>query len=96
MIPLRPELVEFMDPRSLCRYACTSKTLCKDVRDLKAWDLLAIAQCRALCGVRLRSRACSLTFAGGGSLTNSGRTIRRRRFILMGSEIFVLRALLGG
>jgi len=44
MIPLRPELVEFMDPRSLCRYACTSKTLCKDVRDLKAWDLLAIAQ----------------------------------------------------
>ena len=44
MIPLRPELVEFMDPRSLCRYACTSKTLCKDVSDLKAWDLLAKAQ----------------------------------------------------
>ena len=44
MIPLRPELVEFMDPRGLCRYACTSKTLCKDVRDLKAWDLLARAQ----------------------------------------------------
>ena len=44
MIPLRPELVEFMDPRSLCRYACTSKTLCNDVRDLNAWDLLAKAQ----------------------------------------------------
>ena len=44
MIPLRPELVEFMDPRSLCHYSRTSKTLCKDVSDLKAWDLLARAQ----------------------------------------------------
>ena len=44
MIPLRPELVEFMEPASLCRYSCTSKTLCKDVRDTKAWALLAQAQ----------------------------------------------------
>jgi len=44
MIPLRPELVEFMEPASLCRYSCTSKTLCKDVRDTKAWALLARAQ----------------------------------------------------
>ena len=44
MIPLRPELVEFMEPASLCRYSCTSKTLCKDMRDTKAWALLARAQ----------------------------------------------------
>ena len=44
MITLRPELVEFMEPASLCRYSCTSKTLCKDVRDTKAWALLAQAQ----------------------------------------------------
>ena len=44
MIPLRPELVEFMEPASLCRYSCISKTLCKDVRDTKAWALLARAQ----------------------------------------------------
>ena len=33
-----------MEPASLCRYSCTSKTLCKDVRDTKAWALLAQAQ----------------------------------------------------
>lgn len=43
-IPLRPELVEFMSPRSLCRYACASKKLYRDVRDTKAWELLARAQ----------------------------------------------------
>ena len=44
MIPLRPELVEFMEPASLCHYSSTSKTLQKDVRDAKAWELLAKAQ----------------------------------------------------
>ena len=44
MIPLLPPLVEFMDPRSLCRYGSTNKTLGKDVRDTKAWELLAKAQ----------------------------------------------------
>jgi hypothetical protein len=44
MIPLLPPLVEFMDPRSLCHYSSTSKTLQKDVRDTKAWELLAKAQ----------------------------------------------------
>ena len=44
MIPLLPPLVEFMDPKSLCHYSGTSKTLRKDVRDTKAWELLAKAQ----------------------------------------------------
>ncbi len=44
MIPLLPPLVEFMDPKSLCRYSRTSKTLQKDVRDTKAWEILARAQ----------------------------------------------------
>ena len=44
MIPLLPPLVEFMDPRSLCHYSSTSKTLQKDVRDTKAWEILARAQ----------------------------------------------------
>ena len=44
MIPLLPPLVEFMDPMSLCHYSGTSKTLRKDVRDTKAWELLAKAQ----------------------------------------------------
>ena len=44
MIPLLPPLVEFMDPRSLCHYSGTSKTLRKEVRDTKAWALLARAQ----------------------------------------------------
>ena len=44
MIPLLPPLVELMDPTSLCRYSGTSKTLRKEVRDTKAWALLARAQ----------------------------------------------------
>ena len=44
MIPLRPELVEFLDPQGLCRYSGASKTLRNDVRDTKAWELLAKAQ----------------------------------------------------
>ena len=44
MIPLLPPLVEFLDPRSLCRYGSTNNTLGKDVRDTKAWEILARAQ----------------------------------------------------
>ena len=44
MIPLLPPLVEFMDLKSLCHYSSTNKTLGKDVRDTKAWELLAKAQ----------------------------------------------------
>ena len=44
MIPLLPPLVEFLDPQGLCRYSCASKTLRNDVRDTKAWQLLAKAQ----------------------------------------------------
>ena len=44
MIPLLPPLVEFMDPKSLCHYSGTSKMLRKEVRDTKAWALLADAQ----------------------------------------------------
>ena len=44
MIPLLPPLVEFMDPKSLCHYSGTSKMLRKEVRDTKAWALLARAQ----------------------------------------------------
>ena len=44
MIPLRPELFTFTDPKSLCLLTCTSKTLRKDVRESKAWARLAEAQ----------------------------------------------------
>ena len=43
-IPLRPELVEFMDVRSLCQYQCCSKACGKDVREANAWSLLAGVQ----------------------------------------------------
>ena len=43
-IPLRPELFEFMDVRSLCQYQCCSKTCGKDVREANAWSLLAGVQ----------------------------------------------------
>ncbi len=44
MIPLRPELFSFTDPKSVCQLTCTSKTLRKDVRESKAWARLAEAQ----------------------------------------------------
>ena len=44
MIPLRPELFSFADPKSVCRLSCTCKTLRSDVRDAKPWGLLAQAQ----------------------------------------------------
>ena len=44
MIPLRPELFSFADPKSVCRLSCTCKTLRSDVRDAKPWGLLARAQ----------------------------------------------------
>ena len=44
MIPLRPELFSFTDPKSLCRLTCTSKTLHKDVRESNAWARLSEAQ----------------------------------------------------
>ena len=43
-IPLRPELIEFMDPQSLGLMSCVSATLRKDVLDAKAWELMANAQ----------------------------------------------------
>ena len=43
-IPLRPELFEFMDVRSLCQYQCCSKACGKDVREANAWSLLAGVQ----------------------------------------------------
>ena len=43
-IPLRPELVEFMDVKSLCQYQCCSKACGKDVREANGWSLLAGVQ----------------------------------------------------
>ena len=43
-IPLRPELVEFMDVKSLCQYQSCSKACGKDVREANAWSLLAGVQ----------------------------------------------------
>ena len=43
-VPLRPELVEFMDVKSLCQYQCCSKACGKDVREANAWSLLAGVQ----------------------------------------------------
>ena len=45
MIPLRPELVEFMLPESLGRLCSVCKTLRTDVRETNAWTLLAAVQC---------------------------------------------------
>ena len=43
-VPLRPELVEFMDVKSLCQYQSCSKACGKDVREANAWSLLAGVQ----------------------------------------------------
>ena len=45
MIPLRPELIEFMSAESLGRFASTSKAQRGDVREKNAWRLLASVQC---------------------------------------------------
>jgi hypothetical protein len=45
MIPLRPELIEFMTAESLGRFASTSKAQRVDVREMNAWRLLAGVQC---------------------------------------------------
>ena len=42
-IPLRPELIEFMDPQSLGLMSSVSATLRKDVLESKAWTLMANA-----------------------------------------------------
>jgi len=43
-IPLRPELVEFLDAQALCRYTACSKAIRRDERELNAWKLLADVQ----------------------------------------------------
>ena len=45
MIPLRPELVEFISAESLGRFASTSKAQRTEVRETNAWRLLAGVQC---------------------------------------------------
>ena len=40
-IPLRPEIIQFMSPQSLCRLTCCSATLRRDVREADAWQRLA-------------------------------------------------------
>jgi hypothetical protein len=40
-IPLRPEIVQFMSPQSLCRLTCCSATLRRDVCEADAWQRLA-------------------------------------------------------
>ena len=57
MIPLLPPLVEFTDPKSLCRYSRSSRTLGKDVRDTKACEILARAQLPRKSAKRATQRA---------------------------------------
>ena len=45
MIPLRPELIEFMSAESLGRFASTSKAQRTEAREMNAWRLLAGVQC---------------------------------------------------
>ena len=45
MIPLRPELIEFMSTESLGRFTRCSKTLSTHLREMNAWRLLAAVQC---------------------------------------------------
>ena len=45
MIPLRPELVEFISAESLGRFASTSKAQRTEAREMNAWRLLAGVQC---------------------------------------------------
>ena len=40
-IPLRPEIVQFMSPQSLCRLTCCGATLRRDVCEADAWQRLA-------------------------------------------------------
>ena len=42
-IPLRPELVEFLEAEGLGNLSCVSATLRKDVLESKAWTLMANA-----------------------------------------------------
>ena len=43
-IPLRPELIEFMNTRSLGRFSSTSATMRREVLDAKAWEIMANAR----------------------------------------------------
>ena len=45
MIPLRPELIEFMSAESLGRFTRCSKTLRTHLREMNAWRLLAGVRC---------------------------------------------------
>ena len=43
-VPLRPELFEFIGVQGLGRLACCSAALREELRDAKAWQLLASAR----------------------------------------------------
>ena len=85
-IPLRPELVEFMDVKSLCQYQCCSKACGTDVREANAWSLLAGVQAPrsvkealesdALSRVRSLTRRRLLTDA----LAEPSQPLRARQF----------------
>ena len=58
-IPLRPEIVQFMSPQSLCRLTCCSATLRRDVREADAWQRLAEVHAPRAVRAALESDAAS-------------------------------------
>ena len=58
-IPLRPEIVKFMSPQSLCRLTCCSATLRRDVREADAWQRLAEVHAPRAVRAALESDAAS-------------------------------------
>ena len=58
-IPLRPEIVQFMSPQSLCRLTCCSATLCRDVCEADAWQRLAEVHAPRAVRAALESDAAS-------------------------------------
>ena len=71
MIPLRPELAEFMDAESLGRYGSVSKTLRTDVRETNAWTLLAAVQCLTTKGAHERVPGTDMASIRHGDLLNA-------------------------
>ena len=71
-IPLRPELIGFLNPQSLGLMSCASAALRRDVLDSKAWELVANAQ-------KLRSAREAALAAERDAVARVKSQVRRRR-----------------
>ena len=71
-IPLRPELIGFLNPQSLGLMSCASAALRRDVLDSKAWELVANAQ-------KLRSAREAALAAERDAVARVKSQVRRRQ-----------------